>query len=51
MAPAGALTKVTVDVSGTPIVSAVTTRAVQELGLEIGGEVIAAVKATAIHIC
>lgn len=49
--PAGALTKVTVDVSGTPIVSAVTTRAVQELRLEVGREVIAAVKATAIHIC
>jgi molybdopterin-binding protein len=49
--PAGALTKVTIDVGGTPIVSAVTTRAVQELGLEVGREVIAAVKATAIHIC
>jgi molybdopterin-binding protein len=48
---AGALTKVTVDVGGTPIVSAVTTRAVQELGLEVGRDVIAAVKATAIHIC
>ena len=49
--PAGALSKVTVDVNGTPIISAVTTRAVQELGLEIGREVVAAVKATAIHIC
>lgn len=49
--PAGALTRVTVDVSGTPIISAVTTRAVQELGLEIGREVVAAFKATAIHIC
>lgn len=49
--PAGALTKVTVDVSGTPIVSAVTTRAVQELGLVVGHDVVAAVKATAIHIC
>jgi molybdopterin-binding protein len=49
--PAGALTKVTVDVGGTPIISAVTTRSVQELGLEIGREVVAAVKATAIHIC
>jgi molybdopterin-binding protein len=49
--PAGALTRVTVDVGGTPIISAVTTRAVQELGLAIGSEVIAAVKATAIHIC
>lgn len=49
--PAGALSKVTVEVSGTPIVSAVTTRAVQELGLEVGREVIAAIKATAIHVC
>lgn len=49
--PAGALTRVTVDVGGTPIISAVTTRSVQELGLEIGREVVAAVKATAIHIC
>lgn len=49
--PAGALSKVTVDVSGTPIVSAVTTRAVQELGLAPGSEVVASIKATAIHIC
>lgn len=51
MVRAGALTKVTVDVRGTPIISAVTTRSVQELGLEIGRDVVAAVKATAIHIC
>jgi molybdopterin-binding protein len=49
--PAGALTKVTVDVSGTLIISAVTTRAVQELGLEVGREVVASIKATAIHVC
>jgi molybdopterin-binding protein len=49
--PAGALTKVTVNVSGTPIVAAVTTRAVQELGLEPGGEAVAAFKATSVHIC
>ena len=49
--PAGALSKVTVNVNGTPIISAVTTRAVQELGLEPGREVVASFKATAIHIC
>jgi molybdopterin-binding protein len=49
--PAGALSKVTVNVNGTPIVAAVTTRAVQELGLESGKEVVASFKATAIHIC
>jgi molybdopterin-binding protein len=48
---AGALSKVTVNVSGTPIISAVTTRAVQELGLEAGGDVVASFKATAVHIC
>jgi molybdopterin-binding protein len=48
---AGALSKVTVDVNGTPIISAVTTRAVQELGLESGREVVASFKATAVHIC
>jgi molybdate/tungstate transport system ATP-binding protein len=48
---AGALSKVTVSVSGTPIVSAVTTRAVQELGLEPGREIVASFKATAVHIC
>ena len=48
---AGALSKVTVDVSGTPIVSAVTTRAVQELGLERGREIVASFKATSVHIC
>jgi molybdopterin-binding protein len=42
---------VTVDVSGTPIISAVTTRAVQELGLQPGSDVVASFKATAVHIC
>jgi molybdopterin-binding protein len=49
--PAGALCKVTLDVSGTLIVSAVTTRAVQELGLEPGRDAVASFKATAVHIC
>ena len=48
---AGALSKVTVNVSGTPIVAAVTTRAVYELGVEIGREVVASFKAAAVHIC
>jgi molybdopterin-binding protein len=48
---AGALSKVTVDVSGTAIISAVTTRAVQELGLAPGREVVASFKATSVHIC
>ena len=51
IAPAGALTKVTVDASGTPIVSAVTARSVRELSLGIGKEVVAGFKATAVHIC
>jgi len=48
---AGALSKVPGDVSGTPIIAAVTTRAVYELGLEIGREVVASFKAAAVHIC
>jgi len=49
--PAGALTKITVDASGTPIVSAVTARSVRELSLGVGKEVVAGFKATAVHIC
>lgn len=49
--PAGALSRVTIDASGTPIVAAVTARSVRELGLSIGGEVVAGFKATAVHLC
>jgi molybdopterin-binding protein len=49
--PAGALTRVTVDASGTPIVAAVTARSVRELALDVGGEVVAGFKATAVHLC
>ena len=49
--PAGALTRVTVDASGTPIVAAVTARSVRELDLAIGREVVAGFKATAVHLC
>ncbi len=49
--PAGALTRITVDISGTPLVAAVTSRSAQELGLTPGKEVIAAFKATSVHLC
>lgn len=49
--PAGALTRVTVEASGTPIVAAVTARSVRELGLEPGREVVAGFKAMAVHLC
>jgi len=49
--PAGALTRVTVDVDETPIVAAITTRSARELALAVGSEVVAAFKATAIHFC
>ena len=51
IAPAGAVTRVSVDVSGTPIVAAVTTRSVDELGLALGRDVVVAFKATAVHLC
>lgn len=49
--PVGALSRVTVDSSGTPIVAAVTARSVRELGLSVGAEVVAGFKATAVHLC
>jgi len=49
--PAGALARVTVDASGTPIVAAVTARSVRELKLQVGGEVVVGFKATAVHLC
>jgi molybdopterin-binding protein len=49
--PSGALTRVTVDVDGTPIVAAITTRSARDLSLTIGDSVVAAFKATSIHFC
>jgi molybdate transport system ATP-binding protein/molybdate/tungstate transport system ATP-binding protein len=49
--PAGAVTRVTVDASGTPIVAAVTARSVRELQLFTGVEVVVGFKATAVHLC
>lgn len=51
IAPAGAITRVTVDVSGIPLVAAVTTRSAQELELAPGVEVYAQCKATSVHLC
>lgn len=49
--PGGALSRVTVDASGTPIVAAVTARSVRELKLDLGAEVVVGFKATAVHLC
>ena len=49
--PNGALTRVTVDVNGTPIVAAVTARSVRELGLAADKEVVVGFKAMAVHLC
>ena len=49
--PVGALSRVTVDVAGIPIVAAVTSRSVKELQLFAGVEVVVGFKATAVHIC
>jgi molybdopterin-binding protein len=49
--PAGALSRVTIDVGGTPIVAAVTARSVRELSLTVGAEIVAGFKATAVHLC
>ena len=51
LAPAGAITRVTLEVNGIPLVAAVTTRSARELELAPGVEVFAAFKATAVHLC
>lgn len=47
----GALSRVTVDVQEVPIVAALTTRSVQELGLTVGTRAFASFKALAVHLC
>jgi molybdopterin-binding protein len=51
VATEGSLARVTVDVHGVPLVAALTTSAVEELQLAAGVEVVASVKATAVHLC
>ena len=47
----GALTRVTLEVRGVPIIAALTTRSVHELGLVQGLAVVASFKAMAVHLC
>ena len=47
----GALTRVTVEIGGVPIVAALTTRSAQELVLREGSAVWASFKAMAVHLC
>lgn len=47
----GAFARVTLDVEGTPLVAAVTTRSAQEMGLREGLEACATFKAMAVHLC
>lgn len=47
----GALTRVTLDVRGTSLVAALTTRSAHELGLAPGLAVVATFKAMAVHLC
>lgn len=51
VASLGALTRVTVDVRGRPLVAALTTRSAHELGIEPGLAVVASFKAMAVHLC
>ena len=51
LATLGALTRAVVDIDGTPLVAALTTRSVQELELKAGQRVWASFKAMAVHLC
>ena len=51
IATLGALTRVTLQVDGTPLVAALTTRSAHELELRVGLRVHASFKAMAVHLC
>ena len=51
MSASGALVRVTIDVGGTPLVAALTTRSARDLGLAPGMTVHASFKAMAVHLC
>ena len=51
IATLGALTRVTLQVEGTPLVAALTTRSAHELELRVGMRVHASFKAMAVHLC
>jgi molybdopterin-binding protein len=47
----GALTRISLDVDGSVLVAALTTRSAQELALAVGTEAYASFKAMAVHLC
>jgi molybdopterin-binding protein len=51
LATLGALTRVTIDVAGLPLVASLTTRSARELRLAPGVEIYACFKAMAVHLC
>ncbi|MEJ7810145.1 MAG: ATP-binding cassette domain-containing protein [Gemmatimonadaceae bacterium] len=51
VATLGALTRVTLDVAGVPLVAALTTRSAQELSLVPGAHIHSSFKAMAVHLC
>ena len=51
LATLGALTRVTVDVGGVPLVASLTTRSAKELAFVVGTPVTASFKAMAVHLC
>lgn len=51
LATLGALTRVTVDIEGVPLVALLTTRSAKELALSAGVAVTASFKAMAVHLC
>jgi molybdate/tungstate transport system ATP-binding protein len=51
IATMGPLTRITIDIAGTPLVAAVTTRSAEDLALSVGSDVVASFKAMAVHLC
>jgi molybdopterin-binding protein len=51
VATLGALTRITLDVAGIPLIAALTTRSAQELAFVPGARVWASFKAMAVHLC
>jgi len=51
LATLGALTRVTVEVDGVPLIASLTTRSAKELALAVGANVTASFKAMAVHLC
>jgi molybdopterin-binding protein len=50
IAALGPLTRITVDIAGTPLVAALTTRSAEDLAIGVGSEVVASFKTMAVHL-